>query len=180
MRRKRGGSGEVTGGTIMLIFLVGIPLYLLVEHTAFVIVILIAIAAVIILKERKKERLTQVDISSVDIMSGEEFEEYVAQLLRKNGFMDVQITKASGDYGVDILAIKYGERYAIQCKRYAKNVGVKPIQEVYAGASMYGATRCAVITNVYFSDNGRTLADKLGVELWDRSDLMRMIANASV
>ena len=112
-------------------------------------------------------------------MSGEEFERYVATLLWANGFSNVQITKASGDYGVDILASKDGERYAIQCKRYAKNVGVKPVQEVYAGASMYGATRCAVITNVYFSDNGRTLANKLGVELWDRSDLMRMMANAS-
>ena len=42
---------------------------------------------------------------------------------------------------------------------------------------MYKATRCAVITNMYFSDNGRTLANKLGVKLWDRTDLMRMMAN---
>ena len=87
------------------------------------------------------------------------------------------MTKASGDYGVDVLASKDGERYAIQCKRYAKNVGVKSVQEVYAGAPMYKATRCAVITNMYFSDNGRTLANKLGVKLWDRTDLMRMMAN---
>ena len=162
----------------MLIILVGLPLYLMSEHP-WVILIVVTIGAIIIgiCVFASRRNVAQVDMSEVDIMSGEEFERYVAALLRANGFSNVQVTKASGDYGVDILASKDGERYAIQYKRYAKNVGVKPVQEVYAGASMYGATRCAVITNMYFSDNGRTLANKLSVQLWDRSDLMRMMAN---
>ena len=166
-----------TTGLIMLIILIGVPLYLLSEYP-WVILILVAVgAAVIVSVVSSGKNVRQVDMSEIDIMSGEEFERYVAALLRANGFSNVQMTKASGDYGVDVLASKDGERYAIQCKRYAKNVGVKSVQEVYAGAPMYKATRCAVITNMYFSDNGRTLANKLCVKLWDRTDLMRMMAN---
>ena len=172
-------GGKSTAGFMMLIILVGLPLYLLAEHP-WIILAIVAIGAIItVCVVVSGKNVKQVDMSEVDIMSGEEFERYVAKLLSVNGFSNIQVTKASGDYGVDILAGKDGERYAIQCKRYAKNVGVKPVQEVYAGASMYGATRCAVITNVYFSDNGRALANKLGVQLWDRSDLIRMMANDS-
>ncbi len=168
-----------TTGLIMLIILIGVPLYLLSEYPWIILIVVAVGAAVIVGAVASGKNVRQVDMSEIDIMSGEEFERYVAVLLRANGFSNVQMTKASGDYGVDVLASKDGERYAIQCKRYAKNVGVKSVQEVYAGAPMYRATRCAVITNMYFSDNGRTLANKLGVKLWDRTDLMRMMANVS-
>ena len=69
---------------------------------------------------RKKE-------TPLDEMEGVEFEQYCAELLRNRGFIDVKLTKASGDFGVDILAEKDGVTYAIQCKRYADPVGVKEI-----------------------------------------------------
>lgn len=172
-------GGKTFAGLIMPIFFVGVLLYLLVEHLWVIFVIVFVGLVVVISIFVSKRNVAQVDMSEVDIMSGEEFERYVASLLRKSGFSGVQVTKASGDYGVDIIANKDGEKYAIQCKRYAKNVGVKPVQEVYAGASMYGAKRCVVITNMYYSDNGKNLARKLGVQLWDRSDLMRMMAKTS-
>ncbi len=59
-----------------------------------------------------------------DDMEGHEFERYCAELLEENGFQEVEVTKGSGDYGVDILAEKDGITYAIQCKRYTGPVGV--------------------------------------------------------
>ena len=168
-------GGKPSAGLVMLIILVGAPLYLLGTYPVISILVLAVVAAIVIAVIASNKNVRQVDMSEVDTMSGEAFERHVAALLQQNGFSNVQVTKASGDYGVDILASKDGERYAIQCKRYAKNVGVKPIQEVYAGAPMYGATKCAVITNMYFSDNGRTLANKLGVQLWDRGFLATMM-----
>ena len=103
-----------TTGLIMLIILIGVPLYLLSEYP-WVILILVAVgAAVIVSVVSSGKNVRQVDMSEIDIMSGEEFERYVAALLRANGFSNVQMTKASGDYGVDVLASKDGERYAIQ------------------------------------------------------------------
>ena len=56
------------------------------------------------------------DISSIDGMEGHDFEYFCADLLRLNGFIEVNVTKGSGDQGVDILAVKDGIKYAVQCK----------------------------------------------------------------
>ena len=46
-------------------------------------------------------------------MEGHEFEYFCADLLRRRGFDEVEVTKGSGDYGIDILAEKEGVTYAI-------------------------------------------------------------------
>ena len=44
--------------------------------------------------------------SEMDDMEGHEFEYFCADLLKDNGFAEVEVTRGSGDYGVDILAEK--------------------------------------------------------------------------
>ena len=84
-------------------------------------------------KSRKKSRKDTVTMAEVDAMKGYEFEHFCADLLKKNGFRKVSVTPASGDQGVDIIAVRGTARYAIQCKRYASPLGNKPVQEVYTG-----------------------------------------------
>ena len=55
-------------------------------------------------------------VRDFDLLDGHEFEYYCADLLRKRGFKEVEVTKGSGDYGIDILAERDGVTYAIQCK----------------------------------------------------------------
>ena len=112
-----------------------------------------------------RSRYDGIDIDSMDGIS---FEFFIADLMRHNGFRNVKQTKASGDYGVDVLGEKNGLRYAVQCKRYTGKLGIKPVQEVFAGAEMYGADVCVVATNSTFTQAAETLAQKIGVELWDR------------
>lgn len=69
----------------------------------------------------------------MDSMEGHDFEYFCADLLKKRGFLDVEVTKGSGDYGIDITAEKDGITYGIQCKCYQDPVGIKAIQEVYFG-----------------------------------------------
>lgn len=100
-------------------------------------------------------------------MEGHEFEYFCADLLRQKGFVDVEVTKGSGDYGVDILAEKEGITYAIQCKRYTAPVGVKAVQEAYAGRDYYDRMVGAVMTNQYFTAPAVEAAKKLKILLWD-------------
>ena len=37
----------------------------------------------------------------IDELDGHDFEYYCADLLRANGFLDVEVTKGSGDFGAD-------------------------------------------------------------------------------
>ena len=109
--------------------------------------------------------------SDIDLMEGHDFEYYCAELLRQQGFLEVEVTKGSGDYGIDILAEKDGVTYAIQCKRYTAPVGVKAIQEAYAGRDYYDRMVGAVLTNQYFTQSAVEAAKKLKILLWDRGYL---------
>ena len=107
----------------------------------------------------------------LDGMEGHDFEFFCADLLERAGFTDVEVTRSSGDYGVDGLAEKDGVTYAVQCKRYDGPVGVKAVQEAYAGRDFYDRMVGAVMTNQYFTDPAVEAARKLKILLWDRDYL---------
>lgn len=113
--------------------------------------------------------------NEMDEMEGHDFEYYCAGLLERNGFVEVQVTKGSGDYGIDILAEKDGVTYGIQCKRYQDPVGVKAIQEAYAGKAYYDKMVGAVMTNQYFTAPAVEAARKLKILLWDRGYMDSMM-----
>ena len=136
--------------------------------TPVIFICLGAIAAILVavlfnLRLRRKDREL-----SMDEMEGHDFEYYCADLLEANGFLDVEVTRGSGDFGADILAEKDGITYAIQCKCYDKPIGVKAVQEVYAGRDFYGRMVGVVMTNQYFTQPAVELAKKLNIMLWDR------------
>ena len=138
---------------------------------AIVIVLFLALAAVwiFIRKQRKKT-------DAFEDMEGHEFEFFCADLLRDRGFVEVEVTRGSGDYGIDILAEKDGVTYAIQCKRYGTPVGVKAIQEAYAGRDYYDRMVGAVMKNQYFTSPAVEAAGKLKILLWDGGYLEEMMA----
>ena len=113
----------------------------------------------------------------LDNMEGHEFEYAVADLLRHNGFREVQVTQASNDYGIDILAKRKNTSYAIQCKRYSGNVGNKAVQEAGLGMDFYHCDAAAVITNSAYTKQAIKLAQVTGVRLWDRNYLAELIDN---
>ena len=110
-------------------------------------------------------------VQGCDDMEGHDFEHLCADALRANGYKQVQVTQASGDYGIDVLAQNNGVSYAIQCKRYNSPVGNHAVQEAYAGAAYYGSSVPVVLTNQDFTPAAREMAASLGVKLWGRSEL---------
>lgn len=114
-----------------------------------------------------------VSMATVHAMSGQQFEVFCADVLRNAGFRQVRQTGGSGDQGVDILAVKDGKRYAVQCKRYSSKLDNTPVQEVYAGRTYYNCDVAAVLTNNYFTEGARSLANATGVLLWDADWLMK-------
>lgn len=127
--------------------------------------------------QKTTQRLT--GLARIDKMKGREFEQFTADLLRKLGYERVEVTPGSGDQGVDVVAVKDGKRYAIQCKRYAQKLGNKPVQEVFAGKTIYGCSVAVVLTNNYFTEGAKEAAMATGVELWDRDTLRRMMDYAN-
>lgn len=142
----------------------------------YILIIVLSIIAVILttaglILRRKQRSFTK----EYDLMEGRDFEYFCADLLEKRGFLEVEVTKGSGDNGVDILAEKDGVTYAIQCKRYDEPVGVKAVQEAYAGRDYYERMVGVVMSNQYFTKNATEMARKLRIMLWDRGYLEEMI-----
>lgn len=103
-------------------------------------------------------------------MTGEEYEAYVAQFLKSQGFSDIQPTAVTGDYGVDLLARHGRHRYAVQCKYYSGGVGGFAVQEAVAGMAYYGCERALVVTNSYLTENAHKLAKANGVDILEYVD----------
>lgn len=119
----------------------------------------------------------EAELYKVDGMEGHDFEYWCADILKKNGFSNVEVTRGSGDQGVDVLA-KFGDvKYAIQCKCYSFDLGNKPVQEVNAGKAFYHCHIGVVMTNRYFTAGAKEIAEATGVLLWDRDTLKRLIKN---
>lgn len=143
-----------------------------IEYLAVGILVLSVILLLVIWLWRRNRKPK---VCSMDELDGHEFEYYCADLLRTRGFLEVEVTKASGDYGIDILAEKDGVTYAIQCKCYTAPVGVKAVQEAFAGREYYEKMVGAVLTNQYFTKPAVEAAKKLRILLWDRGYLESMI-----
>ena len=126
-----------------------------------------------VIRSQKGRSRAAVDaaFTAIDDMDGHEFEYWCADLLKDSGFSKVQVTPGSNDQGVDIIAHKDGERYAVQCKRYSHALGNSPVQEVVAGRAIYRCDHAIVMTNNYFTDGALRAAAANDVELWDRDYL---------
>lgn len=114
----------------------------------------------------------------VNELPGKDFEVVCAYLLLANGFEDVDLTPASGDFGVDITARKNGISYCFQCKRYSGSVGIEPVQEVDLGKLIYNCQQAVVITNSRYTSGAEMAGIASGVELWDGEHVALMIRMA--
>ncbi|WP_316517770.1 restriction endonuclease [Finegoldia magna] len=127
------------------------------------------------LKRRLKiNKYKNYDFSKIDYMDGIEFENLIDAKFQKMGYT-TKLTKATKDYGVDLIAIKNKRSIAIQIKRYNRNVGVKAIQEVIAAKAFYKTDTAMVLTNSYFTKPAKNLAKETNVILIDRSKLAKIL-----
>ncbi|AHB41948.1 integral membrane protein [Candidatus Saccharibacteria bacterium RAAC3_TM7_1] len=120
-----------------------------------------------------------VAIRDVDRMNGLEFEQYIAELLRKNGFHNVCLTEKY-DLGVDIIAEKDGTRWGIQTKCYTGLVKADSVRQAVTGLRLYDCDRAMVITNSVYSAVAQRLAVSNDCLLIDRSGLNRLKNNRGV
>jgi restriction system protein len=173
-RRRGGGLGALISLPFALVALTVRVCFVL--ATCVIAMIALPLRAILALggaaRQAGRERAVQLD--QVDTLNGLAFEHYVAELLRHRGFQ-AQVTKASGDLGVDIIASQAGQRWAIQAKRYTGAVSRRAVSDAVAGVPYYQCTGAMVITNRYFTPDAQALAHSTGCILVDRNQLAAWI-----
>jgi restriction system protein len=138
------------------------------QAAAAVLVVGRIIAALLGLRRRR------CGLEESDLMSGLEFEEFVADLLRRQGWK-VEVTPGSHDLGVDLVAEKKDHRLAVQVKRQEAPVSRRAVSDAVAGCAHYDCTGAMVVTNSYFTRGALELAESTECELIDRDALSEML-----
>jgi len=121
-------------------------------------------------------RLINVDL---DKLTGADFEKEVAKHYKILGY-DAVVSGGSDDKGVDIYTTS-PKKLIIQCKRYGKGSKVqsKDVQ-IIAGATLidhYKGFKPIIITNRTLTNNAKSHADKIGVEVIERNELLNLMSN---
>ncbi|WP_030222923.1 restriction endonuclease [Streptomyces bikiniensis] len=100
-----------------------------------------------------------------------QFEEYVAELCRRDGCTDVRRVGAANDLGADVIGrLPDGRKLVVQCKRYAKHrtVGSPDLQKFNGTArSEHGADVPLFVASCKFTKQARAFAARHGLVLID-------------
>lgn len=143
-----------------------------------IVLLIISFCLVLIIKIQIKKwnrfRILHFSIKKVDKMTGIEFENFLLTYFKSLG-CKAQTTKASNDYGADLILEYKKRKISVQAKRYQGTIGVKAVQEVIGSMAYYNTDCGLVVTNSYYSKNAEELAFANNVILWDRDVLIQMM-----
>ncbi len=115
------------------------------------------------------------------------FEVLAQRLLRECGFVDVHVTKKSGDDGIDgtgklLINGIFSFNVAFQCKRYKGQVGSDKIRD-FRGSLDNNIEKGVLITTGSFSKSAREEASAPGkkqIDLMDGNDFMDKLAEYGI
>lgn len=126
------------------------------------------------LENYDRENDQYIDISYIDYIDGLEFEDFLAEMFEKIGFK-TERTKKTGDQGADLFIYKNGVKTVIQAKNYQDKVNNKAVQEAFSAKRYYNCNKAMVITNNYYTESAKDLAEGTDVELVDRNGLINYL-----
>ncbi|MYW04724.1 restriction endonuclease [Streptomyces sp. SID3343] len=123
-------------------------------------------------------------LSAVDALTGAEFEQHVAELCRRDGCLDVEVSGGAGDLGADVVgALPDGRKLVIQCKRYApsRSVGSPDMQRFVGTARpVHEADVAVLVASCRFTAPARDLAHDQDIVTVDRELLGQWMAGTGL
>lgn len=139
--------------------------------------------ALINLVKTNSESDENINNVSINSMNGVEFEVLTKTLLEKMGF-DVEMTKTTGDGGIDLIAYSkeafFRGKYIIQCKRWSSTVGEPPARDLYGVVMSENANKGILITNSSFTNSAISFAKDKPIELIDGQMLQQLLEKYNI
>jgi hypothetical protein len=101
-------------------------------------------------------------------------ERFIRDVLEALGYQ-TELTRVTGDQGIDVIATNGRHRIGVQCKGYEGTVGNKAVQEAVAGGLFYRCDLCVALTTSSFTAGARQLASGTRCILIEGDDIPRLI-----
>ena len=115
-------------------------------------------------------------VAALAEMSWSDFEYYVAETFRRQGYSVERTGDPAGDGGVDVILRKDGMITLAQCKHWkAWKVGVRPIRELLGVVTSHGAQNGVLVTSGRFTREAVDFARANRLRLIDGDELRSMI-----
>ena len=106
-------------------------------------------------------------------LSGHEFEVEVNTLLQKMGF-NTQLTKGSGDKGIDIVILEDDGGTIVQCKNHKNPVSPAIIRELYGVMASEYSKKGILINTGGFTKGVYEFSVGKPIELWDIEKIIKL------
>ncbi len=107
-------------------------------------------------------------------MGGQDFEYWAAEFFRGEGYT-TQMTKTSGDHGLDLILMKDGVKSAVQCKRWTDSVGEPVLRDFYGAMVSAQLPSGIVMTTSTFTASAMAFAQGKPIRLIDIEELLKAI-----
>ena len=146
-----------------------------------IVLVLLAAGFVSVVLAWQKRRLLnrQTGLDSVGELSWPQFESLVGEVFRRQGYRVLENPGGGPDGGVDLRLQKEGKKAYVQCKHWKKkNVGVKPVRELYGVMKAKGADEGIVVTYGEFTREARAFARGKPLQLIEGKRLGKLIQEA--
>ena len=105
-----------------------------------------------------------------------EFESYVGEYFKHQGYTVKQSFSQKPDGGIDIWLTKDGELSLVQCKHWkAKKVGIQVLREMYGVMIEHNASKMIIVTSGDFTSEAIAYAQDKRLWLVNGSELVHMI-----
>lgn len=114
-------------------------------------------------------------------LNGWQFEQEVADVFEKNGYK-TEVTKGSGDGGVDIIMKKNGVKYIVQCKRYNGHPATpQELRALWGVMDDFDADIAVMVATSGITDMGRAfVANKQNYEVLTLDDIIELSHNINL
>jgi len=126
----------------------------------------------------RKGRIRLVDgrtRESLLALSPEDFERLVAELFETYGH-HTEVAGGTSDHGVDVIVQSaQGEKWVVQCKRYAGSVGEPVVRDLFGTLQHEEAQRAYLITTGSFTSQAQEWAEGKPIVLYDGEQLAKLI-----
>lgn len=109
-------------------------------------------------------------------LRGTKFERALANLYKKMGY-SVQQTKASGDEGIDLILSKEDKTTVVQCKGYAKPIGISAARDLYGTMIHCKADSAVLACPAGFTKVVENFVTDKPIQLISADDLVMMSTN---
>jgi restriction system protein len=118
-------------------------------------------------------------LERVKRLSWRAFEDFVAEVYRRQGFHVEQTARGRADGGYDLVLLKEQASILVQCKHWlVYRVSVAKVRELAGAMHKVGATGGVFVTTGTFTPAARRFATGLPIELVDGETLIRWLPGA--